>query len=41
MQVLGFYGAGHCFAGYEQVLIAAGASAVFRSMGELLALLDI
>ena len=41
MQVLGFYGAGHCFPGYEQVLIAAGASAVFRSMGELLALLDI
>ena len=41
MQVLGFHGAGHCFPGYEEVLIAAGASAVFSSMGELLPLLGI
>ncbi len=41
MQVLGFYGAGHCFPGYEKTLIAAGASAVFSSMSGLLPLLGI
>ncbi|WP_158932683.1 HAD family phosphatase [Acidisphaera sp. S103] len=41
MRVLGFYGGGHCYPGYERRLTAAGASAVFRSMGELLPLLGI
>jgi HAD superfamily hydrolase (TIGR01509 family) len=41
MRVLGFHGGGHCYPGYEQRLTAAGASAVFDSMGELLPLLSI
>lgn len=41
MRVLGFHGGGHCYPGYEKRLTAAGAAAVFSSMGELLPLLNI
>lgn len=41
MRVLGFYGAGHCYPGYEHRLTEAGASAVFSSMEELLPILGI
>lgn len=35
MDVLGFYGAGHCVAGYRDRLLAAGAISVFDRMSEL------
>jgi HAD superfamily hydrolase (TIGR01509 family) len=35
MRVLGFHGGGHCYAGYEARLIAAGAFATFDRMADL------
>lgn len=35
MHVVGFYGASHCYDGYEQNLIKAGATTVFNDMDEL------
>jgi HAD superfamily hydrolase (TIGR01509 family) len=40
MPVLGFYGGGHCYEGYEADLSAAGAAAVFRDMRYLKVLVD-
>jgi beta-phosphoglucomutase-like phosphatase (HAD superfamily) len=39
MRAIGFCGGAHCFQGYDQQLVAAGASTVFNAMSDLNGLL--
>ena len=40
MQVIGFYGASHCYEGYQHKLLLAGAKTVFKDMRDLQTILE-